>query len=187
MFSKKWILIIIILIIIVLSVGWLILNNKDFFVSLTEKYGYFGIFIISLTEASTIIFPLPFSIIIFGAGSILNPLLVGFSAGLGAAIGEFTGYALGLGGRKVIEKKYKKHIEKTEKMFQKYGGFLVIVLFAATPLPDDIVGLLGGTLKYPLKKFFIATLIGKIILNLALAYAGFYGINWVLTVFSPFS
>jgi len=187
MISKKWILIIIILIIIVLSIGWLILNNQDFFVSLMEKYGYFGIFLISLTEASTIIFPLPFSIIIFGAGSVLNPLLVGLSAGLGAAIGEFTGYALGFGGRKVIEKKYKKDIEKTEKLFQKYGGFLVIVLFAATPLPDDIVGLLGGTLKYPLKKFFIAALIGKIILNLALAYAGSLGIKWVLSVFSPFS
>jgi len=112
----------------------------------------------------------------------LNPLLVGLIAGLGAAIGEFTGYGLGLGGRKVIEKKYKKDIEKVEKLFQRYGGFLIIVLFAATPLPDDIVGLLGGTLRYSLKKFFIASLIGKIILNLALAYAGFYGLNWILSV-----
>ena len=187
MISKKWILPMIILIIIVSIAGWLIWNNQDFFVSLMKTYGYFGIFLISLTESSTIIFPLPFSIIIFTAGAILNPFLVGLSAGLGAAIGEFTGYALGLSGRKIIEKKYKKEIEKTEKLFQKYGGFLVIVLFAATPLPDDIVGLLGGTLKYPLKKFFIASLIGKIILNLALAYGGFYGINWVLRIFSPFT
>jgi len=159
----------------------------DFFMSLMETYGYFGIFLISLTEASTIIFPLPFSIVIFTAGAILNPFFVGLSAGLGAAIGEFTGYALGLGGRKVIEKKWKKDIRKVEKLFQKYGGFLVIVLFAATPLPDDVVGILGGTLKYPIKKFFIAAFVGKLILNLALAYGGFYGINWVLSVFSPFA
>ena len=149
-----------------------------------ETYGYFGIFLVSLIESSTIVFPLGFAVVIFASGAVLNPFLVGLSAGLGAAIGEFTGYAIGLGGRKVIEKKWKNHIKKAEKLFQKYGGFLVIVLFAATPLPDDVVGILGGTLRYPLKKFFIASLIGKIILNLALAYGGFYGLNWVLSIFS---
>jgi membrane protein YqaA with SNARE-associated domain len=183
MFSKKWIFVTIALVIIIISIGWLILNNQEFFMSLVKTYGYFGIFLISLTEASTIIFPLPFSFVIFTAGAILNPILVGLSAGLGAAIGEFTGYAIGFGGRKVIEKKYKNNIKKAEKLFQKYGAFLIIVLFAATPLPDDIVGLLGGSLKYSLKKFFIASLIGKIILNLVLAYAGFYGINWVFNIF----
>jgi len=187
MISKKWILATIMMIIVVLIFGWLFLNNQKFFMSLIETYGYFGIFLVNLIEASTIIFPFGFALIIFASGAILNPFFVGLSAGLGAAIGEFTGYAIGLGGRKVIEKKWKKDIKKTEKLFQKYGGFLVIVLFAATPLPDDVVGILGGTLKYPLKKFFIASLIGKIILNLALAYGGFYGINWVLSVFSPFS
>jgi len=156
----------------------------EFFMSLMETYGYFGIFLISLIESSTIVFPLGFAVVIFTAGALLNPFLVGLSAGLGAAFGEFTGYAIGLGGRKVIEKKWKKDIKKAEKLFQRYGGFLVIILFAATPLPDDVVGILGGTLKYPLKKFFIASLIGKIILNLALAYGGFYGLNWVLSIFS---
>ncbi len=183
---KKWILVIITIIITVSIFGWLFWSNQDFLFSLMERYGYFGIFLISLVESSTIIFPFGFAIIIFTSPTLfsLNPLLVGLIAGLGAAVGEFTGYGLGLGGRKVIEKKYKKDIEKVEKLFQRYGGFLVIVLFAATPLPDDIVGLLGGTLRYPLKKFFIASLIGKIILNLALAYAGFYGLNWILSIFS---
>jgi membrane protein YqaA with SNARE-associated domain len=159
----------------------------EFFTSLMQTYGYLGIFLISIIESSTIIFPLGFAVVIFTSPALfnLNPFLVGLSAGLGAAIGEFTGYAIGFGGRKVIEKKWKKDFKKTEKLFQKYGGFLVIVLFAATPLPDDIVGILGGTLKYPLKKFFIASVIGKVILNLSLAYAGFYGVNWFLNSFAP--
>jgi len=161
----------------------------DFFISLMQTYGYFGIFLISIIESSTIIFPLGFAVVIFTSPTLLglNPLLVGLSAGAGAAIGEFTGYAIGFGGRKVIEKKWKKDIKKAEKLFQKYGGFWVILLFAATPLPDDIVGILGGSLKYPLKKFFLASLIGKIILNLALAYAGFYSISWILNMPAPFS
>ncbi len=185
--SKKWILITVILTIIVLAIGWLVLNKQKFFISLMKTYGYLGIFLVNLIGSSTIIFPLPSSIVTFTAGAVLNPFFVGLFSGLGSAIGEFTGYALGFGGRKVIEKKYKKDIKKTERLFQKYGGFLIIVLFAATPLPDDVVGIIGGTLKYPLKKFFIASLIGKTILNLILAYGGFYGINWILNVFSPFS
>jgi uncharacterized membrane protein YdjX (TVP38/TMEM64 family) len=153
------------------------------FASLIKTYGYFGLFLANLMATSTIIIPLPVAIVVFAAGAFMNPFLVGLSSALGATLGEFTGYALGVGGRKVIEKKWKKWIKRTEKMFCKYGGFWVIILFAATPLPDDIVGIVGGTLDYPLKKFFVASFIGKLILNLALAYGGFYGIDWILKNF----
>ena len=61
--------------------------------------------------------------------------------------------------------------------------FPVLILFAATPLPDDVLGILGGAISYPLKKFLLASFIGKAIMNIALAWGGFYGINWVLQVF----
>jgi membrane protein YqaA with SNARE-associated domain len=151
----------------------------EFFMTLVNTYGYFGLFIVNLIGSATIIFPLPSSIFVFGAGSVLNPFLVGVSSALGCALGELTGFVLGYGGRKVIGKKWNKQINKTEEMFKKYGGFWILILFAATPLPDDIVGLVAGTLKYPIKRFFVASFIGKLILNLILAYAGFYGMNWL--------
>jgi len=144
------------------------------------SYGYVGIFLISLIGSSTVILPFPAAAFVFTAGAMLNPFLIGILAGIAAAIGEFTGYALGLGGRKIMKKKWKKEIDKVEKLFQKYGGFAIILIFAATPLPDDLTGIVAGILKYPTKKFFIASLIGKIILHLFLAYAGFYGLSWVL-------
>lgn len=156
----------------------------EFFEMLVMTYGYLGIFLISLISYASIIFPIPSAVFVFGAGAVLNPLLVGLIAAVGSAIGEISGYVLGLGGRKVIERKWKKSIDNVEKMFQKYGGFLIIIVFGATPLPDDVVGIFAGTVRYPFKKYFIATLIGKLILNLVLAYSGFYGINWVLNVFS---
>jgi membrane protein YqaA with SNARE-associated domain len=155
----------------------------EIFNVLVSNYGYLGVFLVSLLGSASIIFPVPSTFVVFGAALFLNPLLLGLVGGLGAAIGELTGYILGVGGGKIIKRKWKKDLKKTEKMFQRYGGFFIIVVFAATPLPDDIVGILGGTLRYPLKKFFLATLIGKIILHLLLAYAGFYGINWVLEAF----
>lgn len=145
--------------------------------------GYFGIFLVSLIGSSTIIFPLPATAFVFGAGAVLNPLILGVVAGTGAALGELVGYGFGWAGRKISKKRLKERLEKAERMFKKYGGFFALILFAATPLPDDIVGIVSGVLKYEIKRFFIAVLIGKIIFHLILAYAGYYGINWMLNYF----
>jgi membrane protein YqaA with SNARE-associated domain len=161
--------------------GWM---NFEIFMTLVNSYGYFGIFLVNLIGSASIIFPLPSSLFVFTSGAVLNPFLVGLSAALGCALGELTGFAIGTGGRKVMERKWEKQIKDTERMFQKYGGFWIILVFAATPLPDDVVGIVAGTLKYPLKKFVVASFIGKLILNLLLAYGGFYGLTWVSNIFA---
>lgn len=155
---------------------------QELFLQLSN-WGYFGIFIISLIGSATIILPLPAATFVFALGSILNPLILGLVAGIGSAFGELIGYGLGFSGRKIAKEKIKEKLEAAKSKFEKYGGFSVLILFAATPLPDDIVGILGGILKYEIKKFFLAVLIGKAIFNLILAYAGYYGINWILKYF----
>ncbi len=144
--------------------------------------GYLGIFLVSLIGSASIILPVPFIIAVFSAGAFLNPLLVGLSAGLGAAIGELSGYGVGYGAQTLITK-HKKWFALAERWFRKHGSFFVIFIFAATPLPFDVVGLMSGAMKYPIKKFFIATLFGKIVANLIVAYAGFYSISWILGLF----
>lgn len=153
---------------------------KDLIVS----FGYFGLFAASLLGSATIIFPLPVAALVFTFGGIFNPWLVGFSSGLGCALGEMVGYGLGRGGKKIIEKKYENISRATAKWFEKGWAFPLIVIFAATPLPDDVVGILAGISNYNIKKFFFASLIGKSITNLVLAFGGFYGIKWVLNVFN---
>jgi membrane protein YqaA with SNARE-associated domain len=144
------------------------------------NWGFFGLFLISLIGSSTVIFPLPAAAFVFGAGAVLNPLILGIVAGLGAALGELVGYMFGWGGRKISKEAIKDKLEKARVVFEKYGGFFALIIFAATPLPDDIVGIVGGTLNYDIKKFFIAVFIGKTIFNLGLAFAGHYGINGIL-------
>jgi membrane protein YqaA with SNARE-associated domain len=148
-----------------------------------KSYGYLGIFLINLIGSSTIVFPLPAAAFVFGFGVMLNPLLVGIASGLGAAIGELTGYALGVGSRGFMKKNWKKQIDHVEKLFAKYGGFIVLFFFAATPLPDDIAGLVAGVFKYPVKKYFLAVFLGKTLMSVVLAYAGFYGVSEVLKYF----
>ena len=151
--------------------------------STVSSWGYLGIFIVSLVGNASIIFPVPAFAVTFAFGAILNPWLVGLAAGAGSAIGELTGYVIGRGGREVLESKHKKWLEKAEKWTDRYGFYAVLVAFAATPLPDDVVGILAGVFEYDLKKFLLASFIGKLIMSLALAFGGFYGASWVMGLF----
>lgn len=147
-----------------------------------STWGYLGIFLVNVIGSATVIFPIPAFLVVFLFGAVLNPLLVGVSAGFGAVIGEMTGYAVGLGGKKVIEKKHEKLLKKANKWMEKYKAFIIITIFAATPLPDDVLGIFCGAIKYDIRKFFFASLIGKLILNISLAYAGYFGAQWVLSL-----
>jgi membrane protein YqaA with SNARE-associated domain len=148
--------------------------------AVVKDWGYLGIFAISLVSSASIILPVPYFAFVFAAGAILNPFLVGIAGGLGSAIGEMTGYAVGFGGKKALNDKHEKLLGRAEKWVEKRGFFVVIIIFAATPLPDDVIGILAGALSYDVRKFFIACLIGKLALNLALAFGGFYGAAWLL-------
>lgn len=149
--------------------------------SIAQTWGYLGLFLINVIGNATLFFPFPAFAFVFVFGSVLNPWLVGIISGIGAAIGELVGYVVGRGGNHILKKKNKKWFDKALKWSEKRGVFPVIIVFAATPIPYDIIGILCGIIKYDLRKFFLATLIGKIIINTALAWAGFYSLTWVIS------
>jgi membrane protein YqaA with SNARE-associated domain len=151
--------------------------------ALVDTTGFLGLFIINILSAATIIFPIPVVLITFTFATVANPVLVGIVAGVGNTIGELTGYYVGLGGRHVIKKREYAWLKKAEQLAERRGPFFVILIFAATPLPSDVVGLLAGIIHYDMKRFLLATLIGKIFMNLMIAFAGFYGAAAVLTYF----
>ncbi|MEM5815249.1 MAG: VTT domain-containing protein [Candidatus Aenigmatarchaeota archaeon] len=139
-------------------------------ISLIKTLSYFGIFLISLVSTSTLFLPFPlYSIIIISSSLGMNPFLVSLASGLGMAIGELTGYFIGRGGGELMSKSKKKIIKKLEKFFKKFG--MITIMFAAfLPFPFDIVGILAGMGKIEVKKFFIATFIGKFLKALFLTY-----------------
>ena len=143
------------------------------------QYGYLGIFLISLIGAMSIFVPIPYTIVIFILGGVqdtfgnwlFDPLWIAVAAGIGSAIGEFSGYLLGAGGRKAIGNRYKKKMDFITKLFKKYGS-VAIFIFALTPLPDDLLFIPLGVMRYSLLRAFIPALIGKFFSNLIIAYSG---------------
>ncbi len=138
---------------------------------IVQTYGYAGAFLISIFGNFTIFFPVPFTLTIYAFGATLNPMLLGLACGLGSTIGEFSAYLIGMGGRKVIGEKYGERLESAKLLVQRYG-MIVIFLFALLPLPDDLILIPLGMLRYDLKKALTAAFLGKTIMCVIIAYAG---------------
>jgi membrane protein DedA with SNARE-associated domain len=149
---------------------------------LVASYGYGGAFIISLIGNFTIFFPVPFTITIYAFGATLNPLLLGLVCGFGSTIGEFSAYLLGRGGRRVINNQYGARLENAKLLIQKYG-MAIIFVFAVLPLPDDLILIPLGMLKYDLKKAMTAVITGKTIMCITVAYAGRYSYTVIRDIF----
>lgn len=127
-------------------------------IELVNSYGYLGVFLSLLASNATILLPIPGILVIFLAGTYLNPFLVGAAGALGAAFGELTGYAVGAGGRRLFEDKLE--LRTARKVYNKYGLW-TIYLFSAGPLPFDVVGVICGMLRVDLRLFFTLTFAGK--------------------------
>jgi membrane protein YqaA with SNARE-associated domain len=148
------------------------------------QYGYLGVFLISLIGAMSIFVPIPYTVVIFILGGLetFDPILIAVAAGLGSAIGEFSGYLLGVGGRKVIGDRYKKRMVFITKLFKKYGS-IAIFIFALTPLPDDLLFIPLGVMRYSMLRAFIPAVLGKFISNLIIAYSGRLSLDIVKNIF----
>ena len=157
---------------------------EDWLVAFATQYSYLGVFVISLLGAMSIFIPIPYTVVIFILGGLqaFDPFLIAVAAGFGSAIGEFSGYLLGLGGRKVIGDKYKKRMNFLTKLFKKYGS-IAIFIFALTPLPDDLLFIPLGVMRYSLLRAFIPALLGKFLSNLIIAYSGRLSLEIVKTIF----
>ena len=149
---------------------------------IVTQHGYAGAFLISIFGNFTIFFPVPFTITIYAFGATLNPLLLGIVCGLGSTIGEASAYLVGVGGRKVIEGRYEERLESAKRLIQRYGA-TIIFLFALLPLPDDVILIPLGVLRYDLKKALGAMFLGKTIMLTFVAYAGRYSYTFVKDIF----
>jgi len=156
-------------------------NWADWFI---YNFGYFGVFLLSLVGALSIFIPIPYTVVIFwlGASSKWDPFLLMIAGGFGAAIGELSGYVLGYYGRKIVS---QERLRKMSYLIKAFGRYLPIAVFffSFTPLPDDLLFIPLGILKYKLFKVFIPSLLGKLIMVFTLAHLGKIGANFILLIF----
>jgi membrane protein YqaA with SNARE-associated domain len=169
-----------------------IIHSRQNLALITEGSNYIWALVISLVicflGSASIGFPVPFPFVLF---SISNSLLIKYSnfgyeinqilqlgpfwfeilgitliGGLGSALGEFTGYAIGFSTKKIIKERDSSVLNNVDGfgkllLQNKKRAPVYIFLFALTPLPDDILFLPLGIMKYPFWKCIIPAWIGK--------------------------
>ena len=82
-------------------------------------------------------------------------------------------------GRRIMTEKTRKRMRPFERLVKKYGAAAAFVA-AATPMPDDIIFIPLGLAKYNPKRFFIATLTGKIVLSYIIVFISHYiGLSFI--------
>jgi membrane protein DedA with SNARE-associated domain len=143
----------------------------------TGAWGYAGVFLAELGNTVVILVPTPAHAYTFAAGATLNPWVLGIIGGTAAALGELTGYYLGLKGRRVVEG--GEFYERMRSVTARWTG-AALLTFAALPVPFDVAGVWAGALKYPVDKFLLYVLVGKTIKVTGIALAGYYGATWLL-------
>jgi membrane protein YqaA with SNARE-associated domain len=121
--------------------------------------GLAGIFIASMFSHLTVVARDMFVPMFLPLASVYNPLVLGASAGVGAAVGEITTYLLGWGVAETIQENQHEDNRLT-RWIRRYGLWAVL-LVALTPLPDTPIVLLAGSNKLPLGRLFVVECVGK--------------------------
>jgi membrane protein YqaA with SNARE-associated domain len=157
------------------------LSNLDW-IDYLVQFGYPGVFLLSFIGAITVIFPIPYTLTYYVLGATLDPLFIAIAGGLGSALGEFSGYVLGYFGRAIVSEDHQRRMLYLLKIFDRYGALLVF-LFALTPLPDDLLFIPLGIMRYNFFKAFIPSLCGKMLMAYILAYSGKISFQLIQTIF----
>ncbi|RUM47147.1 MAG: hypothetical protein DSY37_03600 [Hyperthermus sp.] len=125
--------------------------------------------LISAASNSIPYMTVPYLVLIagYGASSGLSPLdkvLVALGGGLGAAIGKMIVFYIGRGVNRILSENTRENLDVFIEAFKR-GVFIAVFLFAALPIPDDVLYIPLGVAGYSPLLFFVAVMLGKIVLT----------------------
>lgn len=145
-----------------------------------QKYGYLGVFLANLLTSLSVIIPVhmfmppgqALSVVVAASGSVV---VVSVLASLASTLGELSAYYVGLGGKQWFHLDKYRQYRAAEKWMQRHAGFATW-FFALVPLFFfDFVGIAAGAIRYPVRKFLLFTLLGR----LPRAFAEIYLYTWI--------
>jgi membrane protein DedA with SNARE-associated domain len=156
------------------------------FLSLLKAAGnpYIEAFLASLLGNLTLFFPVPYLALLFTISikaKEVNLLVLSLIGALGAASGKMLSYGIGRGGGKLLGKKYEERFNALKKLLGK-SPVIAAFIAAASPLPDDVIFIPLGLIKYGLIKTFLACLAGKFVITLLTVLFGRFSrgvISWL--------
>jgi membrane protein DedA with SNARE-associated domain len=141
----------------------------------TPEVGYLGLAIVSFFGSLIPFVPIPSFVLVatMAVGEQFDIHILVIIAALTSTAAKQIIFYISYGGRKIISEKTLKRMKPFQKLVKRYGGSAAFVA-AATPIPDDLVYIPLGLAKYNPKRFFVATLLGKIVLYYVIVLISHY-------------
>jgi len=139
------------------------------------EVGYIGLALVSFIGSLIPFVPVPSFILLatMSVGEQFDLHILALVSAFTATIAKQIIFYARYGGRRMISEKTKKRMKPFQKLVKRYGGSAAFVA-AATPIPDDLVYIPLGLAKYNPKRFFVATLLGKIVLYYVIVLISHY-------------
>ncbi len=139
------------------------------------EVGYLGLSLVSFFGSLIPFLPIPSFILLatMSVGEQFDLHILAIISALTTTAAKQIIFYVSYGGRKIITDKTRTRMRPFERLVKRYGAAAAFFA-AATPIPDDLVYVPLGLAKYSPKKFFIATLTGKIILSYAIILPSHY-------------
>jgi uncharacterized membrane protein YdjX (TVP38/TMEM64 family) len=149
---------------------------------ITSPGGLLVLFVFGAITSATLILPVPGLALTAIAGSVANPLVVGIVAGAGQTLGEITGYMAGYSGQTLIDD--SPRYARLVGLMRRFGAPIIFVLALLPFALFDVAGIIAGALRMPVWLYLASAGAGKIIKNVAVAYAAAYGMEWLKQFFN---
>lgn len=132
----------------------------------SPEVGYFGLGLVSFFGSLIPFIPLPGFLLLasMSVGDQFNLHLLALLSALTATAAKQIIFYISYEGRRIINEKTRKRMRPFERLVKRYGAAAAFFA-AATPIPDDLIYVPLGLAKYNPKRFFVATLAGKIVLS----------------------
>lgn len=162
--------------------------HRDAF-SAYGRWGYPVVFMVSFVAGSSLPVPAPYIVIVFGMASVMNPLLVGFVGGLGAAIGSMLVYLFGRSGQQFFpwvdpeyagESAASRWTSRLIDWAQARGSVVVFLMSAVFNPVFAPMAFTMGAIRFKMLKFFLMCWAGCTVKSLFIAGCGYYGLGALL-------
>lgn len=139
------------------------------------EVGYLSLALVNFFGSLVPFVPLPGFLLLatMSVGNQFDLHVLALLSAITATIAKQIIFYVSYGGRKIINEKTRKRMRPFERLVKRYGAGAAFFA-AATPIPDDLVYVPLGLAKYNPKRFFIATLTGKIVLSYVIVFVSHY-------------
>jgi membrane protein DedA with SNARE-associated domain len=139
------------------------------------EVGYIGLTLVSFFGSLIPFVPLPSFLLLttMSVGEQFDLHMLAIISAVAATAAKVIVFTVSYGGRRIIGEKSRKRMRPFERLVKRYGAAAAFFA-AATPMPDDLIYVPLGLAKYNPKRFFVATLTGKLVLSYAIVFISHY-------------